>query len=399
MSEPPIVARSASIDSDLAELLRASGVSDEQIRSAADADLLPLLAVETQALGDVHYDIEEVAERAGIDVERIRVLWGALGLASPRVGERIFNDTDVAQLAAVAGLVDSGLADPEVVIQLTRILGSSMARIANSQVEVLVTRTGSADLTLEEGAQWFGDTFSDILGQVWRRHLQAAARSRLAGPMSAGTAGETPPLAVGFADLVGFTALSQQLDSAALASVVDQFETVAFATIGAHGGRVVKMIGDEVMFAISDPVAAAHCALDLAESYHAADDLSDVRVGLAFGEVIDRDGDLFGPPVNLASRITAIAYPGSVVIDDELRQQLPDDEFTFRTMLPRRLKHIGMTRLHALRPAAGTDDDRTRRRRDRRRARLAELSDAVVAWGSGDHDADGDEDGIDTESE
>ncbi len=378
MSKPPIMARGTSADSDLAELLRASGVSDEQIRAAAEADLLPLLAVETQALGDVCYDIEEVADRAGIDVERIRVLWGALGLASPRVGERIFNDTDVAQLSAVAGLVDSGLADPEVVIQLTRILGSSMARIANSQVEVLVTRSGSHELTLEEGAQWFGDTFSDILGQVWRRHLQAAARSRLAGPMSAGDAGETPPQAVGFADLVGFTALSQQLDSAALASVVDRFETVAFATVGAHGGRVVKMIGDEVMFAIEDPEAAANCGLDLSESYHQADDLSDVRVGLAFGEVIDRDGDLFGPPVNLASRITGIAYPGSVVIDDAMRQRLPEDAFAYRTMVPRRLKHIGLTRLYVLR---SSDDHQAGRtvRRDRRRARLAELSGVLTS--------------------
>ncbi len=390
MSEPPIAARGASsIDGDLAELLRAAGVSDEQIDSAAQAGLLPLLAVETQVLQDVRYDIEEVAERAGVDVDRIRVLWGALGLASPRAGERIFNDTDVEQLSAVAGLVDSGLADPEVVIQLTRVLGSSMARIANSQVELLVTQSGSAELTLEDGAEWFGETFSDILGQVWRRHLQAAARSRLTGPLSGGVVNETPPLVVGFADLVGFTALSQQLDSAALASVVDQFESVAFATIGVHGGRVVKMIGDEVMFAIGDPVAAAHCALDLAESYHAADDLSDVRVGLAFGEVIDRDGDLFGPPVNLASRITAIAFPGSVVIDDEFRQQLPDGEFTFRTMLPRRLKHIGLTRLHVLRPAHGAAEDRAQRR-DRRRARLAELSEALVPWATGDDEDDRD---------
>ncbi len=323
MNEPPALGRDrATFEAELASLLRAAGVAQDQIDDAASAGLLPLLAVETQALGEAHYDIDEVAERAGVGVDRIRVLWGALGLASPRSGERIFNDTDVEQLAAVAALVDSGVADPEVVIQLTRVLGSSMARIASSQVELLVNQPDPGELALADGADWFGDTFSDILGQVWRRHLQAAARSRLTGPLTGDVVNETPPLVVGFADLVGFTALSQQLDSAALASVVDQFESVAFATIGVHGGRVVKMIGDEVMFAIDEPVAAARCALDLSESYHAADDLSDVRVGLAFGAVIDRDGDLFGPPVNLASRITAIAYPGSVVIDDELRQLL-----------------------------------------------------------------------------
>ncbi len=365
-----------SIEVDLADLLREAGVPESDIASAAIAGLLPLLAVETQVLPDLVYDINEVAERSGLGVDRIRVLWGALGLAAPSAGERIFNDTDVAQLQAVASLVDSGLADREIVMQLTRVLGSSMARIANAQAELLASRDDTHGLPLDDGAQWFGDTFSDILGQVWRRHLHAAARSRLTGPMSAGVATEAPPQTVGFADLVGFTALSQQLDSAALASVVDRFETVAFATVGAHGGRVVKMIGDEVMFTIDDPVAAAHCALDLAESYHEADDLSDVRVGLAHGSVIDRDGDLFGPPVNLASRITGIAYPGAVVIDDNLRQLLPDEEFTFRTMLPRRLKHIGLTRLHVMRSTDDSDDDGGRReRRERRRARVAELRD------------------------
>ncbi|MGK2929085.1 MAG: adenylate/guanylate cyclase domain-containing protein [Acidimicrobiales bacterium] len=362
--------------SELADLLRLAGVPDADIRDAATAGLLPLLAIESQILGPRPYDIDEVAQRAGLSVDRIRVLWGALGLATPRSGEHIFNDTDVEQLSAVAALVDSGLADPDIVMQLTRILGSSMARIANAQAELVATRRQTQEVVVADGAEWFGDRFHDILGQIWRRHLHAAARSRLAAPLHGELATDTPPQVVGFADLVGFTALSQQLDSAALASVVDRFETVAFATIGVHGGRVVKMIGDEVMFAIDDPVAAAHCALDLSESYHEADDLSDVRVGMAYGPVIDRDGDLFGPPVNLASRITAIAYPGAVVIDDELCSLLPADEFSPRAMLPRRLKHLGMVRLHVLR-TPGTRNTRAERR-ERRRARVVELlGDAV----------------------
>lgn len=365
-------------ESELAELLRYLGVSQSAIDAAAADGLLALLAIETQVLGETPYDIDEVAERAGLSVERIRVLWSALGLAMPGTGERIFNDTDVEQLGAVAALVDSGVAAPEVVIQVTRVLGSSLARIAGAQAEVLTNMRGTgSELAVTEAAQWFGDTFTDVLGQVWRRHVQAEARSRLAGPLHGPPAGDSPPQTVGFADLVGFTALAQQLDSAALASVVDRFEAVAFGTIGLHGGRVVKMIGDEVMFAIDDPVAAAHCALDLAESYHVADDLSDVRVGMAYGTAVDRDGDLFGPPVNLASRVTAIAYPGSVVIDDALRSALPDDDFTFRMMVPRRLKHIGLVRLHVLRPLDDGGEARSVRR-ERRRARVAELIGDIV---------------------
>ena len=357
--------------SDLADLLRLAGVPEDEIRAAADARMLALLAVETQALTDLRYDIDDVAERTGLSADRIRVIWGALGFAAPHPGERIFNETDIEQFAHVEALMESGLADPEVIVQLTRVLGSSLARIAGAQVEVLATREDDDELAVVDGAEWFGETFADVLEQVWRRHLKAAARSRLTGQLDDPT-DDAPPQAVGFADLVGFTAMSQQLDSAALAAVVDRFESVAFATVGSHGGRVVKMIGDEVMFAIADPVAAAHCALDLAESYHEADDLSDVRVGLAFGQAIDRDGDLFGPPVNLASRMTNIAYPGSVVIDDSMADLLRDEpDLAIRSMLPRRLKHIGLVRLHALRRAEETGD--RGERRQRRRARVAEL--------------------------
>ena len=358
-------------DSELADLLRLAGVGDAEIAAAGDAGLLAVLAVETQALLDLRYDLVEVAERAGLDADRIRLIWGALGFPAPQPGERIFNDTDVEQLRHVADLMDSGLADPEVVVQLTRVLGSSLARIANAQAELLATRDDTSELAVTDGAQWFGDTFAEVLEQVWRRHLKSAARARLSGQLG-GPADEAPPQAVGFADLVGFTAMSQQLDSAALAAVVDRFESVAFATVGGHGGRVVKMIGDEVMFAISDPIAAAHCALDLAESYHEADDLSDVRVGMAWGIAIDRDGDLFGPPVNLASRITNIAYPGSVVIDDAMADLLRDEpDLSLRSMLPRRLKHIGLVRLYALRQRDDAHDGSERRQR--RRARVAEL--------------------------
>ena len=204
--------------------------------------------------------------------------------------------------------------------------------------EVLEPDTSGADGVLP--------MFPAVLEQVWRRHLQVAARRRLLrGDVEGG-----PGLVVGFADLVGFTALAQQVSDAELEEVVDQFERLAYDVVVAGGGRVVKMIGDEVMFLVDDPVSAAEIALGLAEASRDAAGLSDVRVGLAVGPVIEREGDAFGATVNLASRSTAIAYPGTVVVSPELREILEaHPEFAFRGMRPRFLKHIGRVALSVLR--------------------------------------------------
>jgi adenylate cyclase len=187
--------------------------------------------------------------------------------------------------------------------------------------------------------------FPDVLEQVWRRHLQAAARRRLLR----GDQDDGPGLVVGFADLVGFTALAQQVSDEELAEVVDQFERLAYDVVVAGGGRVVKMIGDEVMFLVEDPRCAAEIALGLADASRDAAELSDVRVGLALGPVLEREGDAYGATVNLASRATSIAYPGTVVVSPELRAQLDGDpDFAFKNMRPRSLRHIGRVQLSVL---------------------------------------------------
>jgi adenylate cyclase len=183
-----------------------------------------------------------------------------------------------------------------------------------------------------------------VLEQVWRRHLQSGARRRFL------RGSEDDRLVVGFADLVGFTSLAQQVSDQELAAVVDEFSRLANDVVVAGGGRIVKMIGDEVMFVVEDPVAAAEIALGLADASRDAAGLSDVRVGMACGPVLEREGDAYGATVNLASRVTAIAYPGTVLISQELCEALTDvGEYSFRTMRPRNLKDIGRVTLSVLR--------------------------------------------------
>ena len=169
----------------------------------------------------------------------------------------------------------------------------------------------------------------------------------------AGTEGGAP-VCVGFADLVGFTAQTQQLDTSMLAEVVGRFETIAYDVVAEGGGRVVKTIGDEVMFVHDDLVAGCGTALELARRYREDEALSDVRVGLAVGPVLERDGDVYGHTVNLASRIVSVAYPGSVVVSAEVRDGVRGrEEFTFTSLRSHYLKDIGRLPLWRMR---STDD-------------------------------------------
>ena len=349
---------------EIAAILHATGVDEAEVARAEADGTLFLLAIDHLALGqELRFDLDDACQRTGLPEDELRHIWRSLGFPDPPAGERMFSQVDLDNMRAVADLLHSGAATPEVIYGMTRVVGSSMARVASALVDAVSARAeqvlASDDgddglhfdaLTTEAGG--FLPMFPRILEQVWRRHLQAAARRRLLRSEQDGGEG----LVVGFADLVGFTALSQQVSDQELAGVVDQFEGLAYDIVVAGGGRVLKMIGDEVMFVVEDPRDAVEIALTLADASRDAADLSDVRVGLALGPVLEREGDAYGPTVNLASRITAIAYPGAVVVSPELRAALEaevgaEEAYAFRIMRPRFLKHIGRVSLSVVRRA------------------------------------------------
>jgi adenylate cyclase len=344
---------------ELVALLRALGVAPSEIHKAEDDGTLLLLAIDRLALGqELVHDIEAVCELTGMSEEEFRHLWRSLGYPDPKPGEVLFSDVDVRNMRAVADLIKSGVVSPGITYGMTRVIGSSMARIASALIDAVsatahdaAQRSAEPDADMENIAAQAGGIlpmFPEMLEQVWRRQLQVAARRRLLRGAPDGSVG----LVVGFADLVGFTALAQQVSDAELAEVVEQFEQLAYDVVIAGGGRVVKMIGDEVMFLVEDPVAAAEVALGLADASRDAAELSDVRVGLAVGPVLEREGDAYGATVNLASRATGIAYPGTVVVSPELRALLEDNpDYEFKSMRPRFLKNIGRVSLSVLRRA------------------------------------------------
>ncbi|MBV8160841.1 MAG: adenylate/guanylate cyclase domain-containing protein [Acidimicrobiia bacterium] len=378
----------------LREFLRAQGVPEDEIAAAEEQgqEAVQLLAVDRILMpGARRYTEAELVGEVGFDVDIARRYWRALGFPDIPEGEQAFTDSDVEALRTLQQLTDQGVVDPEVVLQLARVFGQSMSRMADSTVATLRTRVeeplrnaGASDEEVAEAVTAVTaamlPTIEDLVLYSWHRHLAAAAQRQLYfGPE---TASGQESLAVGFADMVGFTAISQQLDEHELAATVDRFESVAYDTIAAFGGRVVKMIGDEVMYVTEDAASGALIAVTLAEVYGDDERTPDVRVGLAMGGVLAREGDYFGPTVNRASRIVNIAYAGSAVVSDEIHESLEDDErFGWKSLRPRRLKGIGWTPLWVLtRPDEGSSRAglpaevarRMRARRDRRRTREGE---------------------------
>ena len=176
--------------------------------------------------------------------------------------------------------------------------------------------------------------------------------------------GMSPVVAVGFADMVGFTMLSQHLADEELAAVVGRFEELAHDTVVALGGRVVKMIGDEAMFVVEDATSAAEVGLSLAEAYAGDELLSDVRVALAIGPVLVQDGDYYGPVVNLASRLVGVANPGTVLVSDEFRNALEVGGaagFEMRALRTRTLRDLGRVQVWKL-SRLGSEPGADRRR-------------------------------------
>jgi adenylate cyclase len=305
-------------------------------------------------LGDFELTPADVAQRSGVDLEQARRLWRALGFPPVPDDERAFTTADVAILKAVNRLVAQGVTDTDVLLQLTRVTGQALARVADAQVAATAERLGSTARreTLVDATRALVPALEPLITYVLRRHLLAAvyrhgvrADGRPAGP----------ELAVGFADLVGFTAVTQQLEERELAAIVDRFEAIAYEQIVGRRGRVVKMIGDEVMFAVEDPAAAAEIALAVADAFHGEPDVPNVRVGLALGPALAWEGDLFGPVVNLASRLVAIARPATVLVSEALREHIgADARFLLRGLRPLKLKGVGRVRVWVLRPADGS---------------------------------------------
>jgi adenylate cyclase len=277
-----------------------------------DGDALLSTAADVLGLADVRYTFDEAVARAGVRPDLARRYWRALGFADPVGEETMLGDRDVEALRLATRFVAGPDSEEQSVAQ-ARAICAALARVADTWCDTL-RRLHAAGMTWDEVAEFVphefeGGRIATLLDYVHSRLLLASLRREVEAER-AGTAGKE--VAVGFVDLVGWTELTRSLEPAELGRLVMAFEGTAYDAVVDGGGRFVKLIGDEVMFTaptVEDAVAI--CAGLL----HDRAGLPPCRAGVAGGHVVRHEGDVFGPPVNLASRIVELADPGSVVVD------------------------------------------------------------------------------------
>jgi adenylate cyclase len=346
--------------------LRKRGASADEIARAERDGRLALLAFDRELVpGPPKYTSAEVAQRAKVDEELAQRLWRALGFPDPDPHARRFTDADVDALVTLRERVVHGLFQDDpmhaALVQYVRVIGGSLAKIAEVQSDHIVgaVRSASAEgLTDEqiasrvpESVDW--SRVAHLMDYALRLQLRASLWRKLATQEPGDANAED--LSVGFVDLVGYTALSQELEAEELGALVTRFEELAYDTVAEHGGRVVKTIGDEVMYVATEAAAAARIALRLTQRSAVDAILPDARAGLDSGTVLAQEGDYYGPVVNLASRLVEIARPGSVLASSAVHDALEEHpSFGWNRLRSRRIRDIGRVEVWALERADDT---------------------------------------------
>ena len=332
------------------ELLREledDGVSLEELRAAVEEDRIALLPVERvyDPPGD-RRTIGEIAEEAGVPLESLTRYQRALGLRVPDPDERAAGEHDLEMAKLVRGFLDAGL--PEAgLLEVTRVIGLSMSQVARA-VSQLTAQTVLSDaeserdvaMRLAAAAEALTPMASEIFDHAFRIHQLEVLRSEVVGSeqIESGKLAGSQEYTIAFADLVGFTKLGERLDPEEYGEVTERLAELA-ADIAEPPVRLVKLIGDAAMLASRENAPVITAALALQAAAKEDEGLPELRIGVARGPALPRAGDLYGRAVNLASRLTAIARPDSVLCD-EAAHDAAEEDFDWSHAGSKRIKGI-----------------------------------------------------------
>lgn len=302
----------------LVAYLREHGASEEELAEAARTGTHGPLALELalRPPGEM-LPFDEAIDKAGLELEEARHLWRALGFPDPLETPTRMSESRIETLRVLAG--SRAIFGAETSLRLARVIGNSAAQLAEAIVD---TFRVNVEMPQREEGKPASEVVSDYasmasatipalskaIGDVLVGHLVAVARGSWA--LDEQRSAVTRELAIGFADLVGYTQTTHRLAPSELASTIDSFESRAAGAVARHGGRVVKLIGDEVMFALEDPAQAAPLVLELLDEQ--------VRIGVASGPVVSLRGDYYGSVVNLAARLAKAARPGTALVSESI---------------------------------------------------------------------------------
>ena len=370
----------------LLERLAGEGFTLEELQAAVHEDRLALLLVE-RVLGG-RYSAKELEEQTGLEASQMLRIRRLLGLPMPSPEDRVFGEEEVEAANSISLFLESGLGE-KAIAEITRVLGEGMARLAATTAAAFVGAFLQAGDSEDEVAERFAalagqlvPAIDPVLTAAYKQHLAEAVRRGMLGSAEreTGEAGRAQEIAVCFVDMVGFTRLGAELEARELGSLANKLAELANDVIEPPV-RLVKTSGDAAMFVSPDPAALVSVALSLLEAVEAAD-LPSLRAGVASGTALQRAGDYYGHAVNLASRVTGAARPGSVLCTQEVRDAARE-EFDWSFARKHKLKGmpepVSLYRARRLTPDAGEGagepvdaaNAKTRSKADRRRTRAA----------------------------
>jgi len=344
----------------LLERLSSEGVGLEDLREAVAAGRLALLPVERAIAGDgPRYTPREIADLSEVELPLLERFSAALGIPYPGPDEREATEAQLEAARRIKAFRDAGLPE-EGMLQVARTIGMGTARIAEANRELVIrtlTQPGDTErdlaLRLAAAAEHMLPLVGPTIIDAFQLHMLEQVRRDVIGTadLASGELGGTTDTAICFADLVEFTKLGEEVAAEQLGLVAGRLEEMATA-VAESPVRLVKTIGDAAMLVSSNPAAMLRAALRLVEAAEEeGEEFPSLRAGIAFGPVIGQAGDYYGRSVNLASRITGIARPGSVLVDTATKEAAGEG-FDFSRAGERHLKGIdGRTRLYRARPA------------------------------------------------
>jgi adenylate cyclase len=333
----------------LLDALHAEGVELEQLRAAVAEDRLVLMPIERALMQPVRYRLADLAERSELTPEQVERRLRALGVSLPDPDAVAFSEDDLEAVRRARVYIEAGM-DAEEARAVTHLLSGLMARAAGPVRQLFAETFLQPGDSEDDLGMRFGRMAAELrplvaadLDYLLRMHLRAYARSDALGiaERSSGKLPETFDIAVSFSDIVGFTALGEELPSDELTNIAGRLEALADEHVRAPA-HVIKTIGDAVMVVSTDAPALVAAMTDLMDAADAAEELPSLRTGIAYGSAAPRLGDWYGPPVNLAARLTGRARPDSILVTAELRDALGDaaERYRFSNAGAKRIKGI-----------------------------------------------------------